>query len=318
MSQEGKLSNTKCNYYMHQMSAATTGQYSIAQTPVPPIKINDNEGNIVSISPVPSRTSHKSLGYQQSTTNQPKIQERWIRTKLHQMTAITRSAALNYKETQIYFKTIYHPRVQYVSHLSSLPPTMGEKITNQGIYHILPQMGYCSSTPDGISLGHKKYGGLGLTNVQIEEGARNLIIFKTGLEYQSPISNMIQITTKWWWLLLGTENSPFQFMPSEITYVKTNWFAQIHCFIHNFDIIINMRFKNYPKLRQNDAYIMELVLQQGYTQKIVGNINQCCLFLHVLTLSDIVDVTGKFITSTNYVHQEAATMNTQQITTFQV
>jgi hypothetical protein len=86
----------------------------------------------------------------------------------------------------------------------------------------------------------------------------------------------------------------------------------------DYDITINMRVKNYPKLRQKDAYIMELVLQQGYTQKIVGNTNQCRLFLHVLLLSDIIDVTGKFITRTNYVHQEAATMNTQQITTFQV
>jgi hypothetical protein len=179
-------------------------------------------------------------------------------------------------------------------------------------------MGYSSSTPHGISLGHQKYGGLGLTNVRIEQGVRNLIILKTGLYCQSPISNMIQITTKWWWFQLGTENNPFQYNPSDITYIKTNWFAQIHHFVHDYGIIINMRFNNYPKLRKNDAYIMELLLQQGYLQKIVGNINQCRLFLHVLTLSDIVDVTGKFITSTNYVHQEAATMNTQQITAFQV
>jgi hypothetical protein len=125
-------------------------------------------------------------------------------------------------------------------------------------------MSYSLSTPDGISLGHKLYGGLGLTNVRVEQGARNMTIFKTGLAYKSTISNMIQITTKWWWFQLGTKK-PFQYLPTEI--IKSDWFAQIHHFIHDYDITINMRFKNYPKLRPNDAFIMEFVLQQGYTMK---------------------------------------------------
>jgi hypothetical protein len=131
-------------------------------------------------------------------------------------------------------------------------------------------MGYSSSTPHGISLGHQSYGGLGLPNIRVEQGARNLITLTKGLTEHSLSANMIKTVTKWWWYQLGLEKHPFKYKSQEITYVKSDWFNNLHSFLEEFQIKIDIQMQNYPCLRQNDIYIMEAVLQQKYSQKIVG------------------------------------------------
>jgi hypothetical protein len=218
----------------------------------------------------------------------------------------------------LYSHTIYHPKIQYVTHLSSIPRTPAEKITNQGLSHILPQMGYSSSTLHGISLGHKSYGGLGLPNIRVEQGARNLITLTKGLTEHSLSANMIKTVTKWWWYQLGLEKHPFKYKSQDITYVKLDWFNNLHSFLEEFQIKIDIQMKNYTCLRQNDIYIMEAVLQQKYSQKIVGNINQCRLYLHVITLSDITNELGRHITVQSYSHKDARTIKLTKKAIFQV
>ena len=314
----GKLSNTKCNFYLSSMTSATTGRYQIKNEIAPNIHIKDQEGSVVTISQVLPNDTHKSLGYMQSIANTSNSQETWISTKMNMMTQITRSADLTYQESQIYYRTIYYPRIQYVTHLSSITKTSSDKISNQGVHHILPKMGYSSSTPHGVTFGHRSYGGLGLTNIWLEQGARNLITLTKGLTGNSILANAIQTVTQWWRFQIGIEGNPFQICPENITYVKSKWFNNICKFIREYNLQVNLKGKHYSRLRQNDAFIMDIVLEQQYTQKIIGNINQCRLFLHALTISDITDIQGTHIMVQCHTHKEANTMKTENSTSFQV
>ena len=190
-------------------------------------------------------------------------QEGWTRIKLSTMIQITRSADLTYQEAQIYYRTIYNPRIQYVTHLLPISKASAKKNTNQGVYHILPKMGYSSSTPHGISLGQKSYGGLGMIDIRVEQGARNLITFAEGFTDNSFLANMIRTVTKWWWFQIGKENNPFQIQPENIAYVKSEWFNNMCCFIQEYNIQVKLQVKSYPPLRQKDEFIMELVLMHS-------------------------------------------------------
>jgi hypothetical protein len=71
----GKLSNTKCNYYLVMWDYATTGRIQVNTESHPSMTIQDNSGNPFHIVNKSIQESHKSLGYLQSMAN-PKSYQR--------------------------------------------------------------------------------------------------------------------------------------------------------------------------------------------------------------------------------------------------
>jgi Reverse transcriptase (RNA-dependent DNA polymerase) len=306
----GKLSTNKCNYYLATWQHASTGRPILQDLQHPNIVIrsrSDKEEDIIikNISPF---HSHKSLGYLQSIARPKEYQKQLLQSKTFQFKKTLRTTNLNFQETQIYYRTIYTPKLQYITHLSSLSTPELMIDTQKTIQIALQKMGFSSSTPKGIYFGHRKYGGLELLNLPIEQGARNLLTFTKGLSDTSLASASIKIAAKWWWFKIGVKDHPIQSKYDDEITKSSVWFYELKKFINTYKIRLKLDFQNYPLLRENDIYLMDLAIEQQYSTKVFNNINQCRIYLHVLTLSDITDPSGKYIEPEFFQHKQANTL----------
>jgi AraC-like DNA-binding protein len=104
----------------------------------------------------------------------------------------------------------------------------------------------------------------------------------------------------WKWQL-GTGQNPFE---SEYTYPhdKIKWFNELRKFTVQYQLKVNIEENEYPLQRDNDKYIMELAEELGFSPYELRFLNHYRLFLNVISLSDIVNESGRSIdpTVTNF------------------
>jgi hypothetical protein len=301
----GKLSSTKCNYYAVQWQHSTTGRTTINTKKYSTINIDDQEGSLITLNNVKTNLHHKSLGYYQSAEKSRKFQELVLLIKQNQLANTINAAGIDFKEVQTYYHTIHSPRIQYITQMSSMQTKATKHIERQATKIALQRMGYSSSTPNGIVYGHTNYGGLDMIDVYMLQGAQNLVNFTRSMSAEHETHNAMKIAYLWWRFNDGRGQCPLQDTQSTYTISDSIWFTELKQFIQQYKLQIIMDDIMYPLLRQNDRYIMDLVHQQSYSNKIVSNINQCRLYLHVITMSDIVTIDGRYIELETYQHGAA-------------
>jgi hypothetical protein len=296
----GKLSPTKCNFYAVQWQHATTGRTTIQPSKYPPITLDDREGKSIILNNIQTHLHHKSLGYYQLTSKSRTFQQLVLTTKYNQMVHTINAAGMDFKEVQTYYHTIHSPRIQYITQMSSIQTNAAKEILRKGTETALQQMGYSSKTPHGIVYGHINYGGLDMIDAYTLQGAQNLINFTRSMSSGHATHSVMKIAYLWWRFSDGKGQCPLQHFSATTTITDSIWFTELLQFIHKKALQVNMDNLMYPLLCQNNKYIMDLVHQQTYTNKFVSNINQCRLYLHALTLSNIVTVDGKYIETESY------------------
>jgi hypothetical protein len=150
------------------------------------------------------------------------------------------------------------------------------------------------------------------------QGAQNLINFTRSMSPGHTTHSTMKIAYLWWRFCDGRSQCPLQHPSPTITITDSIWFTKLKQFIHTRAIRIHMDSMMYPLLQQKDRYIMDLVYNRNYTNKIISNINQCCLYLHALTLSNIVTVDSKYIEMECYLHRSARSMQVRHNLTVNV
>jgi hypothetical protein len=85
------------------------------------------------------------------------------------------TADFDYEEAEIFYRTTYKPKIQYVTQVSSISPKAVELLSQKGTLLILNKMGYSKSTPIGVLYGREDYGGMSMFDIKVEQGAKNLI-----------------------------------------------------------------------------------------------------------------------------------------------
>ena len=305
----GKISNKKSNYYLHQMSPQSTGRFIPTKISHPSICVQDHEEDQIYITNVSTHDFHKSLGYLQSSAKMVQHQTAWLQNKIHTSLQKMITSHLTYKEAMVYYRSIHKPRIKYPLYLSSITQTTAEKMTKMHISQVLNAIGFSSKTPLGIVFGNHRYGGLEIMNISIEQGSRNLIKFAKAFTEDTPVSRLTITAYKWWWFQKGTSKCPLTSTERAKDMMDFLWFKNMKTFITTYKIRVTVPINPYETQRRNDEFIMDLVRKQGYSEKIVNNINVCRLYLQVITLSDITCIKGNYIELENFQYAYANTMN---------
>jgi hypothetical protein len=298
----GKLSNEKCNYYAVQWTHASTGRSKVTQMEYPSIQLEGINENSIYVKNVATAQYHKSL---QSMENSNKFQRQLLKQKQDAFLNTLNAAELDYKEADIMYRTIYSPKVQYISQMLSVKNRELRDITKCATPSVLRKLGYSSMTPRGVTLGHRSYGGLEMIDVYIYQGSQNLINFVKNMSTTNNYDKLLITAYKWWRYTDGREICPLQSTLHNQTSTQSVWFEELRKFIHCYGIQIKMDDQTYPLLRRNDEYIMDMAYSRKYTQKVINNINQCRIFLRALSLSDTTTVDGISIANEHYTYSIA-------------
>jgi hypothetical protein len=170
----------------------------------PHIKLDDREGNDITIGNIQSNYHHKSLGYLQSANNPSDYQKLKLTNRYNQMTN------MDFKEVQTYYHTMHSPKIQYITQMFSIPINVTKDITRQGTTTALRSMGCSSKTPHGITYGHTNFEGLEMIDVHMLQGAQNLINFTQSVSSGRATHCAMKTAYLWWHFTAGRQQCPLQ------------------------------------------------------------------------------------------------------------
>jgi hypothetical protein len=85
-----------------------------------------------------------------------------------------------------------------------------------------------------------------------------------------------------------------------ITHDESLWPKTTAMFMSKHNIRIALANPIYPLLRENDQYIMTLAYNLQFTAYALKYINYCRLFLNVISIADLTDASGKYVSSEMY------------------
>jgi hypothetical protein len=125
-----------------------------------PIELLNCDGQIITINNKTTKSCHKLLGYLQSMACPIEHQVQNLNLKIKEYRNCLSTSELDYKETRIFYQTIFAPKIQYITQLSSIKHNKIESQFKQCNLLTLRRMGYSGSTTKDIYFGHKSFAGL--------------------------------------------------------------------------------------------------------------------------------------------------------------
>jgi hypothetical protein len=101
-------------------------------------------------------------------------------------------------------------------------------------------------------------------------------------------------------MVLGFRKNPLKHEFPNITHDESLWPKTIAKFMYKHNIRIALANPIHPLLRENDQYIMTLAYNLQFTAYALKYINYCRLFLNVISIADLTDASGKYVSSEMY------------------
>ena len=198
-------------------------------------------------------------------------------------------------ETNIFYQQIWLPKVEYCLPITSFSRTQCQKIHAKILKSILTKLHFNRNLPRAIVHGPKCRGGLGLTELYDIQGSMQICEVLYHLRKNDNIGTLIQISMRYLQLESGQSESVFtgNFMGYE--YVSHTWCAPLWLYLTTIqgEILIDAH-TNYVPQRSEDKHIMDDMCLD-YQGRQLRQINQCRLWLHVITYADIISHDGNII-----------------------
>jgi len=259
------------------------------------IHIPDEAGGKAIISKYDKSDSRKYLGVDQCTDGSEVPQyeslmkkvtgwnERMFRSKLSHQGNLRATLSKIYKS------------ISYPLPVLTFTIQQCEKLGNKLFSATLPKCGITSKFPVLYRHLPRKYQGLGLPHLYLDQESRKLQELLLHSIDKSPCWKQLHLSLEIAQLETGTcdivYNSPHQLaslLPN--TWVRSQWI-----FLSKHGITIQGWRQKHPLQRRNDQPIMEAFQKAGVSIQTLRILNKCRMYLNVITVSDITDGYGESI-----------------------
>jgi hypothetical protein len=155
-------------------------------------------------------------------------------------------------------------------------------------------MGFNQNYPHAVAFAPCKVLGGGLMDICIEEGIQNMMALVNNDGTSQPHGDAMLISLSHVQLEAGVGCHLLDHSSTTIPhFTYCCWIAGLQRFLGRHAVSIHHRQAQMVQLaRENDQYIMELVMDLGFATGQLIDISLVCLFLQVVTLSDMSTATG--------------------------
>ena len=170
----------------------------------------------------------------------------------------------------------------------------------------LPKTSISKSYPLDVLYGPRKEGGLGMNHLYLTQGAMQLEKFQCSLGTDTVTGRLLQISLESAQLEIGIGRSIFSLNYEDYHFLLTDcWIKHLWKFTYYNDIRIRDHHSELPSLqRENNLYLMEIFVNEGYSKIKLKNINRCRQYLQVIMLSDVMNGYGDGFTTTYMCHKD--------------
>jgi hypothetical protein len=162
----------------------------------------------------------------------------------------------------------------------------------------LPRSGIERNFPRDILYGPKSLQGFGIRHPWYHQEIVHLLVCFKQTTISGITGGQISASTEQMRLEVGLSG---WFTDHDFDIYKTlltdSWIKTVWQFAHRFKLDIHDSEAQLGLHRPNDRYLMEEFTRAGYRGQELFQLNNCRMFLHTVTLSDIVTINGTEITS---------------------
>jgi hypothetical protein len=260
--------------------------------------VPDHNDNIQNLAQLEVSTSKCTLGVFLAPDGNNNEAIKQMRKKSEEWSTYIKTGHLNKQDAWLatestIMKTLLYP-------LAAL--TLTEKECNHIIAPVLDtglrSSTICKNFPRAVAYGPREESGLNLANLYTQQGLIRIGIIKDHLSKNNMMGDLLRNTIEAAKLEIGVGRNLFSLKYKQYHPLLTDtWIKDVWKFADENNIeIVDKVTKNLKLHRQNDVFIMEIIVNQGYTKGELHKINKCRLYLQVTALSDITCGYGKKFT----------------------
>jgi hypothetical protein len=297
----GALEIPKCFWYLTYWEW-NNGRPSMMNSVSAPATIALTKGSVPVYTVVQRKETWeamRTLGVRVAPDGNYKSEYLFLKAKADNFARRLMTSRLSKMDTFIFHRSTYVPAMTYSSCVTTFDPSTLNRIQQKAIAAILEKLGMNQHFPRRVAFGPKELCGLGLLDLSIEQGVRQICHFLDHIFAQDSIGTMILIELRSLQLESGSGShlleSPFIGFP----YLTPCWLTSMRQFMARHCIQLEVaKAKLVPLARTHDRYLMDdFRLLSNFTPDDLYDINRVRIFLQVTTLSDITDGSGVFITN---------------------
>jgi hypothetical protein len=146
-------------HIFHKKWTFSTASRPNHDTTKPDNKIIQTKTEDIKITRIRTDTYYKSMGYFQSIGKTKQKQVETIKNKMEETHAEMREPKLSNNKFTFYFRKIPTPKITYNLGLTSISKTNSDTLTTKILLTSLRKRNFSGTTPNGVSLGSKKWEG---------------------------------------------------------------------------------------------------------------------------------------------------------------
>jgi len=155
-------------------------------------------------------------------------------------------------------------------------------------------MGYHRTLPRSLVFAPRSMGGIGLSNLQHEMEAQQILILVRHLRARSPLGQAMEVLIRTYQLWAGI-HSHILMDTTPCSWIPDQWISRIRRTLRAHQIKIQYDAWTILPLRTHDVYIMEAVNDLGLLPVQLEQINACRMYLQITTLAEMTDHTGCYL-----------------------
>jgi hypothetical protein len=210
--------------------------------------------------------------------------------------AIIKGSSLTRQEALMSYIQYLLPKLRFQPPVLSLTQSECDKLTSMIMSALLPKLHVNRHTARSIIFGPECYGGLSLPNLYITQGTDKLRLFLGHLRTQDRTGKLIHIDMTDVQLLTGSGTLFLNQPECDYKWLESGWLQSLWSFTSRYSFAFLYPNGWTPtKPRENDQFIMEAFIWQRIPLKHMRILNRCCLYLQVITLSNITTTDGLII-----------------------
>lgn len=293
----GELELPKCYYHLLQVDFTPKGLPTFRPgTFGPPLQVRDSSGATITIKQMSFATPHKILGSYQAPVASPRTQFTILLKKATLFARTLSTSHVQPHEAWIYYYAVFLKSVGFPLAVSHLSAAQLDAIQKKMVCVTLQKMHYCSTMSRAVVFGPSRYGGLDFWDLRVEQGIDQIRLILRHLRIPGGQGgNMMRITLEACQYSVGTQRLLLEDPSYPLPHLESFWLKSVREFLRGVNAsLLIADVKVQPLQRVGDAHLMDLVLNTGvFSDDDVRVINACCLFLQVLTVSDITTADGQ-------------------------
>jgi hypothetical protein len=223
-----------------------------------------------------------------------------LKEKAVKMKKLIKQLYLPKHEMYTCWMTIVLPTIKYGLSATIINSKKMIELQQPLTHEILPKIGYNRHTPRALVYASTTRGGIGLQNMDSEQGIAKVQFIIGGMLSNNDITENIRALIESYMIASGITKNPFE-DNRILSYISSPWINSVKSFLNkiNGKIVI----KNIRRIQANctnDEPIMEKVMRHTSNKTHLEAINNCRVYLQLILMSELIDFGGTYINNTVY------------------